>query len=183
MLKDIFIRFNKKNKKAGRIVADNEGFTLIELMTTVSIIVLLASLTMVALNSVRKKASIVKTQTDLAILQKAINMLEMDTALSPNKLEFLPCVQDPEVYLNDCAAGVQCNDGGFTEWRGPYINIVPEDAWNTFYYFDPDYICTDQIGCENVISGTWVRAIVSFGPDKAEDYGPGSDDVVLVLCQ
>lgn len=161
----------------------NNGFTLIELLVVIAIIGLLSSTVLVSLKGVWKKAATSKVKSDLNQLRTAIAMLENDTDLHPNKLAPTPCVQDPEVYLNSCTAGIQCTDGGFPNWRGPYMASVPKDPWGTYYYFDPDYKCTDQVGCEGIPSGTWVRAILSFGPNKAEDYGPGSDDIVLILCR
>ena len=162
---------------------ENKGFTLIELLVVIAIIGILSSTILVSLQGAREKARIACVQSDLYQLRTAIGMLEIDTNLHPNKLSLTPCVQDPEVYLNSCAAGIQCTDGGFPGWNGPYMVSVPKDPWGTYYFFDPDYKCTDQIGCENIPSGTWVRAILSFGPSKAENYGPGSDDIVSVLCR
>lgn len=161
----------------------NRGFTLIELLVVISIIGILSSVVLANLQSARLKANIARAQSDLKQLATAIGILETDTNLHPNKIQLSPCVQDPEIYLNSCAAGIQCTDGGFPGWTGPYINKVPLDPWGTNYYFDSDYQCTDQIGCTGILSGTWTRALVSFGPNKAENYGPGSDDVISVLCK
>lgn len=179
-----FIRFNKKDKKMCSLIRDNRGFTLIELMTVVSIIAMLMSFLMIDLYAVRRDARVTKAQADLAILRKGLYMLEMDTDLSSGKISATSCVVGGTlVSLDSCVAGLQCTDGGFPGWNGPYVNIVLEDPWATYYYFDSNYQCTDQVGCESIASGTDVRAIVSFGPDKTEDYGPGSDDLVVVLCQ
>ena len=162
------------------------GFTLIELLVVIAIIGILSSTVLVSLQGAREKARIARVQSDLYQIRTAIGMLEVDTGLHPNKLNLTPCVQNPEVYLDSCTAGIQCTDGGFPGWSGPYIASVPKDPWGTYYYFDPDYQCTNQKGCEGIPSGTWVRAILSFGPNKAENYGPGSDDsddIVSVLCR
>jgi type II secretion system protein G len=161
----------------------DKGFTLIELLVVIAIIGILASIVLVSLNSAREKARVARVKADLHQLRNAIGMLEIDTNLHPNKISVSPCVQDPEVYLNSCAAGIQCTDGGFPGWNGPYMSQVPLDPYGTNYYFDADYKCTDQVGCEGIPSGIWVRAILSFGPNKAENYGPGSDDIVSVLCR
>ena len=162
---------------------NNAGFTLIELLVVIAIIGILSSTVLVSLQGAREKARIARVQSDLNQLRTAIGILEIDTNLYPNKISATPCVQNPEVYLNSCAAGIECTDGGFPGWNGPYISKVPLDPYGTNYYFDPDYQCTDQKGCEGIPSGTWVRAILSFGPNKAENYGPGSDDIVSVLCR
>jgi len=161
----------------------NRGFTLIELLVVISIIGILSSIVLASLQSARQKARIARAQSDLNQLATAIGILEIDTGLHPNKIQLNPCVQDPEVFLNSCAAGIQCTDGDFPGWAGPYMNTVPLDPWGTNYYFDSDYQCTDQKGCVDIPSGTWVRAIVAFGPNLSENYGPGSDDIVSVLCR
>ena len=162
---------------------NNKGFTLIELLVVISIIGLLSSVVLTSLTSAKNKARIARSRSDLNQIRTAMILLENDTGLHPAKISTDPCVQNPEVYFDSCEAGIQCTDGGFPGWNGPYMNAVPLDPWGTNYYFDPDYTCTDQIGCERFTSGTVTRAIVGFGPNKAEDYGPGSDDITLVLCQ
>jgi len=161
----------------------NKGFTLVELLIVIAIIGLLASIVLVSLQGARERAHIARVKVELDQLRTSIGMLEADTGLHPRKLTLTPCVQDPETYLNSCRAGLQCTDGGFPEWNGPYMDSVPKDPWGTNYYFDADYKCTDQKGCEGIPSGTWLRAILSFGPNKSENYGPGSDDIVLILCR
>jgi len=160
---------------------NNNGFTLIELLVVIAIIGILATIVLVSLNSARAKARTAKAQADLRQFLLAIELLYDDTGLHPNKLSLSPCVQNPEVYLNSCAAGIQCTDGGFPGWNGPYMSSVPKDPWGTNYYFDPDYTCgPDTLGC-NGISQT-VRVIQSFGPNKVQTYG-NSDDIVIVLCR
>jgi len=162
-------------------VKNNRGFTLIELLVVIAIIGLLASIVLVSLNSAREKARIAKTQADLKQLELAIALLYDDTGLYPGKQTFSPCVQNPEIYLNASAAGIQSTDGGFPGWNGPYMSKVPLDPWGTNYYYDPDYSCgPNTLGC-NGISQT-VRVIQSFGPNKAQTYGNG-DDIVIVLCR
>lgn len=165
-----------------KITGQNKGFTLIELLVVIAVISLLSATVLVSFEGARQRGRIARAQADLYELRNDILLLEHDTGLHPNKLSLTPCVQNPEVYLNSCAAGLQCSDGGFPNWNGPYVEEVPKDPWGTYYYFDPDYTCADQIGCEGN-SGRVVRAILSFGPDKTEDYGLSSDDIVLILCR
>lgn len=159
-----------------------KGFTLIELLVVIAIIGLLASAVMISFPGATKRANIVIAQREMQQLHEAIQQLELDTEMSPNHLSLTPCVQNPEVYLDYCRAGLQCTDGGFPKWKGPYFENVPKDPWGTYYYFDPDYYCYDYVvGCENMPNGKVVRAIVSFGPNKSESYTDG-DNVVRILC-
>ncbi|GIW69230.1 MAG: hypothetical protein KatS3mg100_724 [Candidatus Parcubacteria bacterium] len=163
-----------------QISRSHHGFTLIELLVVVAIIGLLSSIVFASLNNARHKARIARAQADLAALRDAVALLEADTGLHPNHLSPTPCVLDPEVFLDSCAAGLLCTDGSFPNWNGPYLSRPPVDPWSNPYRFDPDYRCTDQ--CEGVAPDTWVRAIHSLGPNGVAEYGPGSDDIVLVLC-
>jgi len=161
----------------------NKGFVLIELLVVIAIIGLVASIILVSVNSARQKARISAAQAELSQIYLAIEFLYDDTGLNPRHLSLSPCVQNPEVYLNSCAAGLECTDGGFPGWNGPYMPKVPQDPWGTYYYFDADYRCRTFVkGCEGIPDNAWVRAIVSFGPNKSENYDDG-DNIVLVLCR
>lgn len=156
-----------------------KGFTVIELLVVLAIMSLISSLAMANLRAAKEMANIAKARIDLNLLRTAILQLEGDTGLHPNHLELMPCKQKKkEVYLDSCESGIQCTDGGFPGWDGPYM-LVPLDPWGTYYYFNPDYKCKEQIGCEGVPKNAWTRAIVSFGPNKTEG---DEDDILLVLC-
>ena len=159
------------------------GFTLIELLVVIAIIGILSSVVLVSLNSAKHKAKVARAHAELNQLRTAIGILEIDTNLLPGKLSLSPCVQNPEIYLDRCGAGIQCTDGGFPGWSGPYMNVVPKDPWGTYYYFDPDYRCRTFVkGCEGVPDNTWLQVAVSFGPNKSENYDDG-DNVVVILCR
>lgn len=162
---------------------NNKGFTLIELLVVMAIIGLITSITLVILSNAREKAQITQAQSELHQLSLAIEFLYDDTKLHPGGISPLPCVQNPEVYLNTCAAGLECADGGFSNWNGPYMTFVPQDPWGTYYYFDPDYRCRTFVqGCEGIPDNAWLRAILSFGPNKSGNYDDG-DNIVFVLCR
>ncbi|PCI27494.1 hypothetical protein COB55_05690 [Candidatus Wolfebacteria bacterium] len=157
-----------------------KGFTLIELLVVISIIGLLSSIVFASLDGARKKARIAKAQTELNQIHLAMELLFDDTGLLPRALPPSPCVQNPEIYLNDSRAGLQSTDGSFPNWNGPYMTNVPLDPWGKNYWFDPDYTCgATTIGCQGLTKT--VRVIQSHGPNKAWEYG-NSDDIVLILC-
>lgn len=157
-----------------------KGFTLIELLVVISIIALLSSVVVSNLANSREKAKVAKAQLELQQINVGIQYLLDDTGQHPRNLETTPCVQDPETYMNNPHAGLESTNGSFPNWKGPYMD-VGLDPWGTNYYFDPDYNCGEEtVGCQE--KSGWVRAVISFGPNKRSDYG-NSDDVVLVLCR
>ncbi len=180
----------KKSRKSGianvvvaRKSKRRSGFTLIELLVVIAVISILSSIVLVSLRGIQHRARVGKVRAELDQIRKVINILEIDTAMGPNHTSIEPCVQtDSAISLDSCAAGIQCTDGNFLGWKGPYMNVVPKDPWGTYYYFDANYRCLILVdGCEGVPDNTWVRAVVSFGPNKTEEYG--GDDIVLILCR
>ncbi|PIR97569.1 MAG: hypothetical protein COT91_00635 [Candidatus Doudnabacteria bacterium CG10_big_fil_rev_8_21_14_0_10_41_10] len=163
------------------------GFTLIELLVVIAIIGVLASIVSISVNSARAKAKVARVKSDLNQINLAMEFLFDDTGFYPNMVTDYPCVQNfanNEVYINDCAAGISCEDGSYSNWDGPYIGIVPPDPWGSDYLFDSDYTCYEEIdGCEGITSGTKVRAVVSYGPDATGLNVYNDDDIILVLCQ
>lgn len=165
--------------------SNNKGFTFIEVLISIAVIGVLASLLTVSLLGAREKSRISRAKADLNQLQNAVRALETDTNVDPNKTPLIPCSDGSmtEIYLHECKAGIQCNDG-FQRWRGPYMDVVPLDPWGTNYYFDPTYQCgAGTSGCNGIGDGANTsRVIQSFGPNKVQEMN-GGDDIVLVLCR
>ena len=164
----------------------NKGFTLIELLVVIAIIGLLATIVLVSVNSARKKARITAAQAELTQISLAMEFLYDDTGEYPaHCLAYPPCSCSggPERLLNSCQAGLECTDGGFSNWNGPYINDT-RDPWGNYYIFDADFTCnTGVLGCEGIPNGTVTRAIHSGGPNGSGINSYDADNIVLVLCR
>lgn len=153
-----------------------------EFLVIVAILSLAVSLIVVHFDEIKRRTKILNAQYDLNQLSQHIEQLRKDTGMDPAHLSRTPCVQDPEVYLDKCKAGLECTDGEFPGWNGPYVTEVPDDPWGNRYYFDADYLCKSQApGCGSVPNNTKVRAIVSAGPNGSLDYD--KDNVVHIICK
>jgi len=160
-------------------IYNNKSFTLIELLVVISIISILSGVILVNVKEVRERAKITKAKIETRQLAKAVRMLELDTGQSPGHI-ITGCNCWPYgVYMDSCEAGIQCTDGNFPNWRGPYMNKVPKDPWGTYYYYDADYFCGSS-GTPDCDSLANVRAVVSLGPNKT--LNSGGDDIMEVLC-
>ena len=158
-----------------------KGFTLIELLVVISIIGLLAAAGLAVYTSAQKKARNARVQSEFLEIRNALIQLELDTGQLPGHLNPEPCVQNPETYLNQDAAGLVNTDGNFPNWNGPYFKGTGLDPWGNRYYFDPDYTCkTGTLGCENFANNTTIRAVQSAGPNGS--YAYEADNIVMVLC-
>lgn len=154
------------------------GFTLVELLVTIGIMGILASILLVSLNSARASARLAQARSQVNQIRKAISLLESQTNEWPGH-KTIDDVQSGasgnEIWdLNASSAGLVASDGGYTNWDGPYINRVPLDPWGHPYFFDTDY----DIG-----SGTsrWAAVIGSFGPNGAGQNVYDSDNIIEVL--
>jgi general secretion pathway protein G len=102
----------------------NKGFTLVELLVVISIISLLSSVVLAALNSARVKARDVVRMSDMRQLQKAIETYNIDKGHYPfdtsvNGGTYADCWQPNANWITD--AGVGYN------WSAGYISKQPHD--------------------------------------------------------
>ncbi len=167
---------------------NTKGFTLIELLVVIAIIGVLAAIILISLGRSTDSAKYARAQSDLKAIHDAVEVMYNDTGEYPNHFAGSPCVDTTvgnEIPLSDCASGIQCEDGSFTAWAGPYIGVVPLDPWGNDYHIDYDFECyTGVPGCQDVPDGAVVRALVSFGPNgNGINNFNDTDDQVLVMCQ
>lgn len=169
-----------------------KAFTLIELLVVVVIVGIMATITVVSFTSYKERAQEASVNAELGQVKRLLAHLESDTSLSPGGIEIRPCIVDTAVQIQDCAAGITCNDGRFNaDWKGPYGQSGDFiDPWENDYWFDASYDCSAGVNapssCGNFL-GSNVRALVSAGPDglpqTAANLPAGRDDTIMVICQ
>ena len=103
------------------------GFTLIEILLVLAIILMLAGVTIVSIVGTREGARIDTTKAMVASIETAIETYNMHIGHYPSEeegnleaLRVKPTFESEEVEAM---------------WRGPYLKKEPRDAWrNTFNY-------------------------------------------------
>lgn len=160
----------------------NKGVTVLELLIIIAVLALAIGL--VRLHFIRKeeKEKRLEAASDLKQIAQQIEVLYDHTGMDPGHVSRDPCVRGVELSLGTCRAGLECTDGAFPHWRGPYLEELPEDSWGKAYYFNADYLCKKETsGCQGVPNTTKVRAILSAGPDK--DFDSLEDNIVHIICK
>ena len=105
-------------------IKNHKGFTLIEVLIIVGIIIILTGMALVYLRNASNKAKVSKAEVEIEMMGRAIEQIEEDTG---NYLESLDQLDDPT-----------SPDESFSPWWGPYVSSLPvdiEDPWGTSYAY------------------------------------------------
>jgi general secretion pathway protein G len=163
-----------------KIQKTHKGFTMIEILTTIAIIGVLATVVLVAVSSAREKANISKAKAGLNDLYNAIQELSIDTGEWPDHKDVDTTeggVSGNEIFDLSCGTcGLLTDDASqsYVGWSGPYLSELPVDPWGNNYYFDTDWDIEEGAGV------TWAVAVGSAGPDgEGPEYN--DDDIIKIL--
>ena len=122
------------------------GFTLMELLLVLVILVVLGSMTVAFFGGTRERALINSAKADVSTIASQIERYEFDMRAYPSSLEDL---------IN------QPSGDGAEDWAGPYLRELNQDPWRHDYrYAQPGRKNTDTFD-------VW-----SVGPDGQD----GTDD-------
>ncbi len=116
----------EKGKKKSFLtgIKNHKGFTLIEVLIIVGIIIILTGMALVYLKNASNKAKMSKAEVEIEMMGRAVEQIEEDTG---NYLEELEDLDNPT-----------SPDDSFSPWWGPYVSSLPvgiEDPWGTSYSY------------------------------------------------
>lgn len=127
------------------------GFTLMEILLVLAILVVLGSLVTVSYVQLQKTSLIKASKTQVKMLEDAVEAYRLDVGKYPSGEQGLESLR------------VQPPDVPEKKWQGPYIKVeIPLDPWNNPYVYTE---ITDQYNDASF-------QITSLGPDGAS----GTDD-------
>lgn len=114
-----------KNKRIRICVRQRQGFSLVELMIVLAILVLLAGLVLPRLLGQQNKADIKATQTQISSFKQALQNYAIDVRTYP----------DTETGLKALVSKPE-NEQQARKWDGSYIEEVPVDPWGNPYNYE-----------------------------------------------
>lgn len=104
-----------------------KGFTLVELLVGLTILLILASISFRLVRQVRQKVKITVAKSQIAHLTIAIEMVKNDT-------EYYPPERD-DLSLRDLLESEAPSSILGDSWDGPYLSSLPLDPWGKDYFY------------------------------------------------
>jgi general secretion pathway protein G len=125
-----------------------KGFTLIEILLAMAILVILGSIVTVSVIRLQRNAQMDGARTQVKTLQTAVQAYQLAVGTCPSTQQGLDALRNPPADLRNPA-----------KWTGPYMDKeIPSDPWGNPYQYEQ--VSADQF------------RIWSAGPDG----GSGTED-------
>ena len=129
-----------------------QGFTLMEVLLVLAILVILTSLVTVSFMTIKKSSSISATKTQIGAFEQQLSIYQLHMNSYPTSQQGLNALRQPPSDLKNVE-----------KWQGPYANKdIPIDPWDNPYQYESNV--SDQY------------KIWSSGPDGQS----GTDDDIIV---
>jgi general secretion pathway protein G len=147
-----------KTKLARRLRCRNRrGFTLMEILLVLAILVILGALVGVGFNKIRQNALIDSAKTQISSLESGVKLYQIDVGRYPGGDSGLQALY------------IEPSDAPPSKWRGPYLEgtQLPLDPWGNDYEYS---VFLDERNEETF-------EIWSNGPDQQ----PGTTDDVRII--
>ncbi len=153
-----------------------KGFSVLEIIISISIIVTIAAYASTNLKKSRNKAAEQHAQTSLNQIYIAIQSLEQDSRVWPgHQLPFYDSLSSQNGItqviedISSPEAGLLNTDGTYIGWAGPYLDAkIQNDPYADTFFMRSDYMIDDE---QYVVIG-------SRGPDRTTFT---ADDIILPL--
>ncbi|MFN0020529.1 MAG: type II secretion system major pseudopilin GspG [Pirellulaceae bacterium] len=122
------------------------GFTLMEILLVLAILVVLGSLVTFGYVQIKRNADMDSAKTQIRMFDQAIGMYRLDVGKFPSGDQGLESLR------------LQPPDAPANKWRGPYIAVeIPMDPWGNAYQYQEMTDSLNQPSFE----------VMSNGPDGA----------------
>ncbi|MCX8081873.1 MAG: type II secretion system protein GspG [bacterium] len=143
-----------------------KGFTLTELIIAVTIVIIVAAISLKMVSLILHKARVVSAKTQIAQLAQILQTIKDDTGLYPVVLS--------DILSKSPPSGMEKG------WHGPYSVSIPIDPWKTPYFYKIPL--TNVFGSPPFIRGTGkpfsyyfnFEATSQTATMKIENYGVAS---------
>ena len=131
------------------------GFTLMEILLVLAILVVLGSLVTFGYVTIQRNAMMDSAKTQIRMFEQAVDMYRLDVGKYPSGDQGLQALR------------LQPPDAPANKWRGPYIQVeIPADPWGNAYQYQEITDSLNQPSFE----------VTSNGPDGANGT---ADDIRL----
>ena len=122
------------------------GFTLMEILLVLAILVVLGSLVTFGYVTIQRNAMMDSAKTQIRMFEQAVDMYRLDVGKYPSGDQGLQALR------------LQPPDAPANKWRGPYIQVeIPADPWGNPYQYQEITDSLNQPSFE----------VISNGPDGA----------------